>query len=160
MTVEGVDLRPARASDVPAIWALILELAEYERLSEAVDGSAEALADHLFGPSPRVEAWVAEAEGTLVGYTLFFSTYSTFRTRPGIWMEDLYVTPAWRGRGIGLALFHQVRRLANERGCARMEWSVLDWNSPAINFYARQGAILLPDWRICRLDGDALESRS
>jgi len=154
---EGARLRTAEPRDVVAIWGLVLELAAYERLSDAVDGTAERLSEHLFGPRPAAEALVAEVEDVVVGYALFFTTYSTFRTSPGLWMEDLYVTPPFRGQGLGQALFAQVAAIAVARGAARHEWSVLEWNAPAIGFYESLGAPVLSDWRICRLDGGALE---
>lgn len=154
--MSGFAIRPATADDAPAIWGLVRELAEYEQLSHAVDGDAASLAAALGGPRPSVEALAAVADGGIVGYALFFATFSTFRARAGIWMEDLYVTPAWRGRGVGRALLAEVAAVADRRGCARLEWSVLDWNEPAIGFYRGLGAGLLDDWRICRIDGDAL----
>jgi hypothetical protein len=149
-------LRAAEARDVPAMIAMIRELAEFERLSHLVKIRAEDLHDHLFGPKPVVEAVVAEVGAELAGHALFFTSYSTFLGQPGLWLEDLYVRPAQRGRGLGQALLRHLGALANARGCGRFEWSVLDWNAHAIGLYERMGATVLPDWRICRIAGDAL----
>jgi GNAT superfamily N-acetyltransferase len=149
-------IRPATAADADAIFALVRGLAAYERLTHAVMGSAAALREHLFGARPYAEVLLAEMGGRSVGFALFFHNYSTFLTAPGLYLEDLFVEPEQRGRGIGRALFGRVARIAHERGCGRLEWSVLDWNASAIAFYTRQGAEMLPDWRICRLTGDTL----
>lgn len=153
-------IRPARPADAERIWALVLELAEYERLSHVATGSADRLQACLFGEKSCAEALVAEVEGEIVGYSIFFPTFSTFLARPGLWMEDLYVTPAHRGKGYGLALLRAVAAVARERNCARMEWSVLDWNQPAIDLYTSLGATLLEDWRICRLTRDEIDAVS
>jgi GNAT superfamily N-acetyltransferase len=131
-------------------------LAEYEKLSHAVTGNADALKEHLFGSRPYAEAIVAEYAGQTVGFALFFSNYSTFMTQPGIYLEDLFVLPEYRRQGIGKAILSYLAQLAVERGYGRLEWSVLDWNEPAIKFYRRMGAAVLPDWRICRVTGEAL----
>jgi len=131
-------------------------LAEYEQLSHAVTGNAETLKAHLFGDRAYAEALIAEAQGQAVGYALFFFNYSTFLTKPGIYLEDLFVLPEYRGRGIGKALITSVGKIAVDRDCGRLEWSVLDWNQPAIDFYQNIGASVLPDWRICRITGDNL----
>lgn len=149
-------LRQATPADVPVLFQLILALAEYERLTPAVTGSSEALRHHLFGARPWAEAILADWEGQSVGFALFFPTYSTFLTQPGIYLEDLFVLPQYRRRGVGKALLTHLGQLAVQRGCGRLEWSVLDWNTPAIAFYQRMGATLLPDWRICRVTGKAL----
>jgi GNAT superfamily N-acetyltransferase len=149
-------LRPAELADVPVLFRLILALAEYEKLSHAVTGNADALKEHLFGSRPYAEAIVAEYAGQAVGFALFFSNYSTFLTQPGIYLEDLFVLPEYRRQGIGKAIFSYLAQLAVERGYGRLEWSVLDWNEPAIKFYRRMGAAVLPDWRICRVTGKAL----
>ncbi|MCW5943533.1 MAG: GNAT family N-acetyltransferase [Fimbriimonadaceae bacterium] len=151
-------VREATRADAPRVWDLILELADYEKLAHLATGSAEALAEHAFGPRPVVEILVAETAGAVVGYTLFFPTYSTFLTRPGIWMEDLYVTPSHRGRGIGKALLFAVAERALARGCGRLEWSVLDWNAPSIAFYESLGAKRLTEWQICRMTPASIES--
>lgn len=150
-------IRPATPADVPLLLDLIRELAEYERLAHEARGRAEDLEAHLFGPRPYAEALVAEADGRPAGFALFFHNYSTFHCRPGLYLEDLFVRPAFRGRGLGRRLMAHLARLAVERGCARFEWSVLDWNEPAIRFYQAMGASVLPDWRICRVTGEALE---
>ena len=147
-------LRAAERRDLAPIAALIRELADFERLPCAA--TPEALAPHLFGERPVAEAVVAEAGGEVVAFALFFTNFSTFLARPGLYLEDVYVKPAWRRHGIGRALIGHLGALAVERGCGRFEWSVLDWNDNAIGFYRSLGATVLPDWRICRLSGDAL----
>lgn len=149
-------LRAAEPRDVTAIVSMIRELAEFEKLEHLVVIQAADLERHLFGPKPVVEGVVVEADGELAGHALFFTHYSTFLGMPGLWLEDLYVRPAWRGAGIGGALLRHLGALANERGYGRFEWSVLDWNEHAIRFYERMGASVLPDWRICRVTGEAL----
>ncbi|MBW4418843.1 MAG: GNAT family N-acetyltransferase [Myxacorys californica WJT36-NPBG1] len=155
-------IRSAISSDVPEIFSLIQALAEYEKLAHQVTGSAEALALHLFGDPSKpggtcVEAIVAQSSDQLVGFALFFHNYSTFLTKPGLYLEDLFVLPNYREMGIGRALITKVAEIAVERNCGRLEWSVLDWNENAIAFYQRIGATVLPDWRICRVTGDALQ---
>jgi GNAT superfamily N-acetyltransferase len=153
-------LRPAAPADLPAIVGLIGELAAYERLEHMVVVTAESLHPHLFGPKPAAEAVVAEleleGEQRIVGFALFFTNFSTFLGRPGMHLEDLYVQPAFRSLGLGRMLLEHLAELAVARGCGRFEWTVLDWNESAIRFYERMGAQVLPDWRICRLSGDAL----
>jgi GNAT superfamily N-acetyltransferase len=144
-------IRPAAPGDEPALLSLIRALARFERLEDTVTGSAEMLARDLFGDRPACEALLAEDGGVAVGYALYFTTYSTFLTKPGIWLEDLFVLESHRRRGIGLALLTEVRRIAEARGCGRFEWSVLDWNEKAIALYERFGATVMPDWRICRV---------
>lgn len=176
-------LRAAEPRDVPAIVGLIRELAEFEQLSHLVETTPEKLHPHLFGERPVAECIVAEAveavqavqavdavqgasggsaaaaaNAPLVGFALFFTNFSTFRCRPGLYLEDLYVQPAWRGCGLGKALLQHLGALAVARGCGRFEWSVLDWNASAIAFYQRMGAQVLPDWRICRVSGEALQA--
>jgi GNAT superfamily N-acetyltransferase len=150
-------VRPATPKDVLDIFHLIQALAEYEKLSHAVTGNVELLEEHLFGPRPCLEALLAELNGQAVGFALFFQNYSTFLTKPGIYLEDLFVLPAYRGQGIGKSLITSVAKLAAARDCGRFEWSVLDWNESAIAFYKKIGASVLPDWRICRVTGEALE---
>lgn len=150
-------LRPAEPRDVSAIVGLIRELAEFEALTHLLQVTPETLHPHLFGERPVVEAQVAEAEGEVVAFALFFTNFSTFLSRPGLYLEDLYVRPALRGRGIGEALLSRLGSIAVERGYGRFEWSVLDWNENAIRFYERMGATVMPDWRICRIAGDALQ---
>ena len=149
-------IRSATPADVPALFSLIKALADYEKLSDAVTGTPEQLADHLFGTRPYIEAIVANHAEQIIGFALFFHNYSTFLTKPGIYLEDLFVLPECRDQGIGKALLTYLAQLAADRGCGRLEWSVLDWNEPAIGFYQRMGATVLPDWRTCRVTGDAL----
>lgn len=153
----AVVLRGAVPADVPVIAALIRALARYERLEDECFASEAALEAHLFGPRPFAEALVAEAGGTPAGFALFFHSYSTFLTKPGIYLEDLFVVPERRGLGIGEALLARLARLAVERGCGRLEWSVLKWNEPAIGFYERLGALPMSEWQVYRLTGPALE---
>ncbi len=154
-------LRAAAPADLAAIVGLIHELADYERLEHLVVVTPESLHPQLFGPRPTVEAVVAEVEidaaPRVVGFALFFTNFSTFLGRPGLYLEDLYVQPAYRNLGLGELLLKRLGALAVERGCGRFEWSVLDWNESAIRFYERLGAQVLPDWRICRVTGDALK---
>jgi len=152
------NLRPATPADLPAIVGLIRELAEFERLLHLVVVTPESLAPHLFGPRPVAEAVVAEVNGEVVAFALFFTNFSTFLGKPGLYLEDLYVQPAHRGTGLGKALLHHLGALAVARGCGRFEWSVLDWNAQAIRFYESMGATVMPDWRICRLAEDALQA--
>lgn len=149
-------VRPATPADVPVLFSLIQALAEYEKLSHAVTGSPASLEEHLFGKQTYAEAIVAELESQAVGFALFFHNYSTFLTKPGIYLEDIFVLPEYRGQGIGKALLSYIAKLAVERGCGRVEWSVLDWNSPAIAFYQHIGANILEEWRICRVTGASL----
>jgi GNAT superfamily N-acetyltransferase len=149
-------LRPARAGDEVAIIGLVRELAVFEKLEHLMQATPEALAGHLFGPKPVVEARVVEVQGAVVAFALFFTNYSTFLGKPGLWLEDLYVQPAHRGSGLGKALIKHIAQLAVQRGCGRFEWAVLDWNRNAIDFYESLGATVMPDWRICRLSGGAL----
>ena len=151
-------LRPATPADLPAIVGLIRELAEFEKLTHLVIVTPESLAPHLFGPRPVAEAVVGDVNGEVVAFALFFTNFSTFLGRPGLYLEDLYVQPAHRGSGLGKALLQHLGALAVARGCGRFEWSVLDWNENAISFYESMGAKVLPDWRICRLTGNALQA--
>jgi GNAT superfamily N-acetyltransferase len=153
---ESARLRPAAPGDAAAIVGLIGELAEFERLTHLMEVTTAHLEEHLFGPRPVAEAVVAQRGASLVGFALFFTNFSTFLGRPGLYLEDLYVQPPERGHGTGRALLTHLAELALERGCGRFEWSVLDWNAHAIGFYERMGATLLPEWRICRVSGDAL----
>jgi GNAT superfamily N-acetyltransferase len=149
-------IRAARPGDEHSIFALVRALAEYEHLEHTVSGSPERLALHLFGPRPAAEALVVEAGAELVGFALFFGNFSTFLSEPGLYLEDIFVLPEYRQRGLGKALLAAVAQLAEKRQCGRLEWSVLDWNASAIAFYERLGARVLPDWRICRVTGEAL----
>ena len=154
-------LRTASPADLAAIVGLIRELAAYERLEHLVVVTPESLHPQLFGPRPVAEAVVAEVavDGAqrVVGFALFFTNFSTFLGLPGLYLEDLYVQPAYRNLGLGKQILEHLGALAVERGCGRFEWSVLDWNESAIRFYEHMGAKVLPDWRICRVTGDALK---
>jgi GNAT superfamily N-acetyltransferase len=150
-------VRPALPADVPTILRFVRELAEYEREPEAVVATEEMLQEALFGENPPAEAIIAELEGEAVGFALYFHTFSTWTGRPGLYLEDLYVTEAARGRGVGKALLRHLARIARDRGCPRFEWSVLDWNQPAIDFYRSVGAVGMDEWRIQRVTGDALD---
>ncbi|WP_069262586.1 GNAT family N-acetyltransferase [Paraburkholderia nodosa] len=150
-------IRAATPADVGAMHALMYELAEFEKLTHLFTGTADGLADALFGTRPAAEALVAEDAGRIVGYALFFHNYSTFLSRRGLYLEDLYVQPSQRGTGLGTAMLRALAAIAVERGCARFEWTVLDWNTPAIGVYEKLGATVLPDWRVVRMTGDALE---
>lgn len=149
-------IRPASPADVPVILRFVRELAEYEREPDTVEATEETLAEALFGPHPAAEAVIAEQHGVPVGFALFFHNFSTWKGRRGLYLEDLYVTPAARGSGVGKALLRHLAALALDRGCARFEWSVLDWNTPAINFYRAMGAVGMDAWTVQRVDGDAL----
>ncbi|MGB5595264.1 MAG: GNAT family N-acetyltransferase [Crocosphaera sp.] len=154
--LENLTIRPAKPADVADIFSLIQALAEYEKLSHQVTGSPEALEKHLFAEKPFAEGIIAQWEEKSVGFALFFSNYSTFLTKPGLYLEDIFVLPDYRRRGIGKAILAYVAQLAVERDAGRLEWSVLDWNAPAIGFYQQIGADVLPDWRICRVTGERL----
>lgn len=149
-------IRPAIEPDAATILRFVRELAEYEREPDAVKATEEMLGQALFGPDPAAEALIAEADGVAVGFALFFHNFSTWTGRRGVYLEDLYVTPDARGSGAGKALLAALAKLAVERGCARFEWAVLDWNEPAIGFYQSLGAKPMDEWTVFRLDGDAL----
>lgn len=153
-----VVVRPAVPADVSVLFRLIQALADYEHLSHQVTGNETLLATHLFGDRSYAEALLAEVGGEPAGFALFFYNYSTFLTKPGLYLEDLFVLPAFRRQGIATALLVKLAKLAVERDCGRLEWSVLDWNESAIAFYRGVGADVMPDWRICRVMGDALTS--
>lgn len=155
--VEPYLIRPAEPRDVLGIVGLIRELAEFEKLSHLVQIIPEVLHPHLFGATPVVEAMVGEVAGAVVAFALFFTNFSTFLGKPGLYLEDLYVRPERRGVGLGRALLERLGALAVRRGCGRFEWAVLDWNANAIAFYEKMGATLMRDWRICRVTGDSLE---
>ncbi|RVU46550.1 GNAT family N-acetyltransferase [Rubrivivax rivuli] len=149
-------LRPATPADCTAIVGLIRELAVFEKLEHLVVVTPATLEHQLFGPRPAAEAVVAETDGQVVAFALFFTNFSTFLGKPGLYLEDLYVQPAHRGSGLGKALLQHLAALAVQRGCGRFEWCVLDWNENAIRFYEKMGATVMPDWRICRVTGPAL----
>jgi len=153
---SGVSLRAAQPRDLPSIVGLIRELADFEKLTHLLEVTPQGLHPHLFGERPAAESVVAERDDRVVGFALFFTNFSTFLGKPGLYLEDLYVQPACRGMGIGRAFLTHLAALANQRGYGRFEWSVLDWNADAIRFYERMGATLMPEWRICRVSGDAL----
>ena len=159
MTTDRFTIRLAAAPDVPLILSLIRELAEFERLLHEVVADEARLRDQLFGERPAAEVLLAfDGAGSPMGFALFFQNFSTFLARPGIYLEDLYVRPAFRGGGLGRALLERIAGLAVERGCGRFEWSVLDWNENAIGFYKKLGAQMMDDWRICRVTGPALQN--
>lgn len=151
-----ISIRPATADDLPLIAQLIRDLAEYERLAHEVRFDDEVLRAKLFGPRPYAEVVIGEIDGAAQGFALFFHNFSTFEGRPGIYLEDLFVRPEARGSGLGKALLSHLAALAVERDCARLEWSVLDWNEPAIGFYKKLGARLMDEWTVMRVDGQAL----
>ena len=154
--MAGIEITPATPLDVPLLLALIRALAEYERLSDQVSATEDRLRASLFGPRPAAEAVIGRLDGEPAAFALFFQTYSTFLGRPGVYLEDIFVKPECRGRGLGEALLRHLARVAVERECGRFEWAVLDWNGPAIGFYRKLGAEVLADWRICRVAGEAL----
>lgn len=157
MPDRPIEIRPATASDVPLVLSLIRGLAEYEKLSHACVATEAGLRDSLFGPRPYAEVLIASVGGSPAGFVLYFHNYSTFLAKPGLYLEDLFVLPDHRRRGVGRALLVRLARIARERGCGRVEWAVLDWNEPAINFYRRIGADVLPDWRICRVTVEGID---
>lgn len=154
----GVTLRLATRGDVPLILALIRELAEYEREPDAVEADEALLAANLFGPHPGAEVVMADVDGEPAGFALFFHNFSTWLGRRGLYLEDLFVRPRFRGRGVGQVLMAYLAKVAIERGCGRFEWSVLDWNTPAIEFYRRLGAVGMDEWTVQRVTGDALQA--
>jgi GNAT superfamily N-acetyltransferase len=151
-----VRIRAASPGDVEQIFAWVVELAVYEREPDAVTGTPELLSEALFGARPVAEAVIAEVEGEPVGFAVFHGTFSTWECLPGLWLEDLYVPEARRRSGVGVALLSWLARTAVERGCARLEWAALDWNTPALRFYAKLGAERLHDWDMHRLEGTTL----
>ncbi|HVZ38896.1 MAG TPA: GNAT family N-acetyltransferase [Candidatus Kapabacteria bacterium] len=155
---ETLTIRAATEADSALLLRFITQLAEYERLAHAVVATEDDIHAALFGPYPGAEAAIAEYGGRPAGFALFFHNFSTFAGRKGIYLEDLFVLPEFRGRGIGGALLRHLAALAVERGCARMEWAVLDWNEPAIGFYRGMGAEPMDDWTVFRLSGEALHN--
>ena len=151
-------IRSATPKDTKIIAQLIRSLADYEKLSHVVQLDENRLREHLFGPRPYAEVLLAEEAGEVVGFALFFHNYSTFLGMPGIYLEDLFVRPESRRHGHGKALLAALARLAIDRGCSRLEWAVLDWNTPAMDFYRSLGAVPMDDWTTYRLTGDALAS--
>lgn len=153
-------IRPATPADSATLFRLISDLAEYEKLTHLVEATPQKIEAALFGARPHAEAVLVEVEQDgaprAVGFALFFHNFSTFLAKPGLYLEDLFVEPAWRGHGLGKALLKHLAALAVARDCGRFEWSVLDWNQPSIDFYRAMGADVMPDWRICRVTGEAL----
>lgn len=158
METPSITLRPATRADIPQILTFIRGLAEYEKLAHEAVATPALLERHLFGDRPAAEVVIAEADGVPAGFALFFHSFSTFLGQPGLYLEDLFVLPSHRGLGLGKRLMVHLARLAVERGCGRFEWSVLDWNTPAIDFYRRLGAIGLEEWTVQRVSGEALHT--
>jgi GNAT superfamily N-acetyltransferase len=156
MPAPGVRLRAAIREDSALILALVRELADYERLAHEVVADATTLAEHLFGERPVAEVVIAEVDGEAAGFALYFHNFSTFLGRRGLYLEDLYVRPAFRGHGLGRRLMTYLAKLAVERGCGRFEWWVLDWNQPALDFYRQLGARGMDEWTVQRVSGPAL----
>lgn len=154
--IDGLTLRLATQADVGTVLQFIRALAEYEKLLDMVVADEQKLSDTLFGDKAYAEVVIADYQGKPAGFALFFHNYSTFLAKPGIYLEDLFVDPSLRGKGIGKALITYLATLAVERNCGRLEWSVLDWNQPAIDFYQSLGAVMLDDWRINRVTGETL----
>ena len=155
--MPAATIRPAIAADVPLVLQLIRELAAYEKLGHEVTATERDLRESLFSSPPSAEVVIAETDGEVAGYALFFHNYSTFLSKRGLYLEDLFVRPSFRDRGIGRLLLSHLAGIAVQRGCARFEWAVLDWNESAIGFYRSLGAMPMDDWTVFRLSGDALE---
>ena len=156
--MSEIRIRAATAADVPLIHSLIGALAEYEKLSHEFVATDDQLRQTLFGERPAADVLLAYADETCAGFALYFSTYSTFLGRAGIFLEDVFVKPEWRGKGIGRALLARLGEIARERGSGRVEWDVLNWNEPAIGFYRRLGATPMSEWTKYRITGEALEN--
>ena len=152
----SIAIRAARPADAPLVFALVQELAAYEKLSDQVDATEQQIADALFADPPRLYCDIAEWDGEPAGFAVWFLNFSTFRGRAGIYIEDIFVRPAFRGKGLGKALMARLARRCVEEGFARCEWAVLDWNAPSIAFYKSVGAQVMEEWKLCRLSGDAL----
>jgi GNAT superfamily N-acetyltransferase len=151
-------IRPATAADITHIQSMIMELAVFEKLEHQVVSTEDLLHEGLFGERPSCEAIVGEEDGKVICFALFFHNFSTFLTRKGLYLEDLYVLQSHRGKGYGTRMLRHLAQIAVQRACGRFEWSVLDWNEPAIQFYKAMGADVMPDWRICRVTGDTLSA--
>lgn len=154
----SLTIRAAQPADAELVFALVRELADYEKLQGEVDATPEAIAAALFAPAPRLFCDIAEWQGEAAGFAVWFLNFSTFRGRHGIYLEDLFVRPAYRGKGIGKALMRRLAQHCVERDLARFEWAVLGWNAPSIAFYQSVGAQVMDAWKICRLSGPALEN--
>jgi GNAT superfamily N-acetyltransferase len=154
---DSISIRPAGPPDIPLVLEFIRDLAAYERLEHEMEATTADIAVALFGPHPYAEVVLACLEGVPVGYALFFPTFSTFIGKPSIWLEDLFIRPEARGRGVGKRLLAWLARTALERGCARLDWAVLDWNTPSIAFYRGVGAVAQDEWTTMRVSGAALE---
>ena len=152
----ALTIRPAAAADLPLIAQFIRDLADYERLAHDVRFDEAGLGDRLFGPRPYAEVLIGEIDGVAQGFALFFHNFSTFEGRPGVYLEDLFVRPQARGSGLGKALLARLAAIAIERDCARLEWAVLDWNEPSIQFYKALGARPMDEWTVFRVDGETL----
>ena len=152
----SITIRSAQPADAGLIYSLVRELADYERLSHEVDSTEGQIASALFGPQPRLFCHLAEWDDEPVGFALWFLNFSTFRGRHGLYLEDIFVRPALRGKGLGKALMRHLARHCVDNNLARFEWTVLEWNKPSIEFYRSIGANLLDDWRVCRMSGEAL----
>ena len=152
----SLSIRRARPEDAALIFSLLCELAEYEKLTHEVEATEVGIAAALFSDHPRITCEIAEWNGEGVGFAVWFYNFSTFSGRSGIFLEDLFVRPAHRGKGIGKALLAYLARLCQTNGCSRLQWSVLDWNTPSIDFYKSLGAVLMDEWTVCRINGPAL----
>jgi GNAT superfamily N-acetyltransferase len=157
MPVAAVNIRVATADDAALILRFIRELAIYEKAESSVQTDEDGIRTSLFGPDAKAHALICEADGNAIGYAVYFYNYSTWLGCNGIYLEDLYVSPDRRGSGAGKALLQHIARIAVAEGCGRFEWSVLDWNEPAIGFYKTMGAEVMPEWRICRVTGESLD---
>ena len=153
-----IDIRPANASDIPEIHSLLMELAAFEKIEHLVEATVESTHHALFGTSPTANALVATVEANVIATAVYFYNYSTFIGRQGLYLEDIYVKPEYRGQGTGKRLLNELAKIAAKRNCGRMEWTVLDWNTGAIEFYENLGAQVLPEWRIVRLSADGIKS--
>ena len=158
VTVRALSIAAGQPQDAAALAAMIRALAEYEHLAHVCVSTEDDLRTAIWGPDPAAEVLIARLDDMPVGFALFFHTFSTFLARRGLWLEDLFVVPEYRGAGIGKALLRAVAAIARDRACGRFEWSVLDWNAPAIRFYESLGATVMPDWRIARVAGPAMET--
>lgn len=155
--MTDIQIQPATEADVPLLLEMFKALAEYERMADALVATEQMIRESFFGATPHAQAAMARIGGEAVGYAVWFFTYSTFLSRPGLYLEDVFVLPAWRGKGIGKALLRHLARIAVERGCGRFEWSVLDWNETAIRFYRGIGARPMDEWTVYRMTGDAIK---